>query len=52
MNDALLDCSTTFKEYWGQKLLNATKAMHNVLYSADLEAENNNYLQKQDDLDD
>ena len=52
MNDALLNCSTNFKEYWGQKLLNATKAMHNVLYTADLDADNNNSLQKQEDLDD
>lgn len=52
MNDALLNCSINFKEIWGQKLLNATKAMHNVLYSADLETDNDNSRQKQEDLND
>lgn len=35
MNDALWECQLNFEEFWGQKLLNALKAIHNVLYSGD-----------------
>jgi hypothetical protein len=35
MNDALWECQLNFEEFWGQKLLNALKAIHNVLYSRD-----------------
>lgn len=38
MNDALANCEENFRHFWGQKLLNALRALHNVLYSgADLE---------------
>lgn len=33
MNDAVLACKTSFEEYWGQKLLNALRALHNLCYS-------------------
>ena len=34
MNDALLACEERFKEYWGQLLLNAMRALHDVRYHA------------------
>jgi hypothetical protein len=33
MNDCLSLCKENFKEFWGQKCLNALRALHNVLYS-------------------
>ncbi|HOI27622.1 MAG: DUF5063 domain-containing protein [Paludibacteraceae bacterium] len=37
MNDAILNCKTNFKEFWGQKALNALRALHNALYSTMVE---------------
>jgi hypothetical protein len=39
MNDALSDCLIAFAEHWGQKLLNALRALHAVRYSDDFGAE-------------
>ena len=33
MNEALVNCTENFRNFWGQKLLNALRALHNVLYS-------------------
>ena len=33
MNDALANCEENFRNFWGQKLINALRALHNVLYS-------------------
>lgn len=33
MNDALVLCLTTFGEHWGQKLLNALRALHALRFS-------------------
>ena len=33
MNDALANCVENFRNFWGQKLLNALRALHSVLYS-------------------
>lgn len=33
MNDALWSCQLNFEEFWGQKLLNALKAIHTVFFS-------------------
>lgn len=33
MNDALVVCLETFAEHWGQKLLNAMRALHQIKYS-------------------
>lgn len=35
MNDALADCIEAFREHWGQKLLNALKALHAIRFSDD-----------------
>lgn len=44
MNDSILICKQNFESFWGQKSLNALRAMHNVLYSgADLEEGESDY---------
>ncbi len=35
MNDSLVDCLVAFSEHWGQKLLNALRALHAVRFSDD-----------------
>jgi hypothetical protein len=35
MNDALYVCTENFKIYWGQKLVNALRALHSLKYSTD-----------------
>lgn len=32
MNDAIVNCSEAFREHWGQKVLNVTRALHNVKF--------------------
>lgn len=39
MNDALVACLEAFGEHWGQKALNALKALHSIRYSVDLSGE-------------
>ncbi len=36
MNDALYICSEHFKAYWGQKLVNVLRALHQIKYSIDV----------------
>jgi len=35
MNDALWECQLNFEEFWGQKLVNALKAVHMVYFSGE-----------------
>ncbi len=35
MKDAIAICRSNFREYWGQRLLNALKALHAVRYNED-----------------
>lgn len=35
MNDALAVCLNSFKEYWGQRLVNSLRALHNTIYNKD-----------------
>lgn len=35
MNDALCDCTENFKRYWGQKLVNVLRALHNLKYDGE-----------------
>ena len=37
MNDALLLCIESFKKYWGQRLVNALRALHFIKYKLDIE---------------
>ena len=38
MNDALWECKNNFEQYWGQRLVNGLRALHNLVYgTADLE---------------
>ncbi len=32
MNDALFECQQNFEHYWGQKLVNALRALHALIY--------------------
>ena len=36
MNDAVLSCIENFKEHWGQKTLNALRALHHIKYQSGL----------------
>lgn len=33
MHDAIIDCNSNFKEYWGQKLVNTQRALHEITYN-------------------
>ena len=35
MNDALFEVTNNFELYWGQRLVNTLRALHNVYYSGD-----------------
>jgi hypothetical protein len=35
MNDALWECRMNFETYWGQKLVNALRAIHKFIYSGE-----------------
>ncbi len=51
MNDALYEVNEQFKLYWGQKLLNALRALHNVYYSGDsLDDEDPAQTEPEDDM--
>ncbi|MFC2152353.1 DUF5063 domain-containing protein [Bacteroidota bacterium] len=53
MNDALWECKLNFEEFWGQKLVNALKAIHTVVFSGDnLDEENETTDEKKnEDID-
>ena len=36
MNDSLLLCVENFKRYWGQRLVNALRALHFIKYKSDI----------------
>lgn len=42
MNDALAVCLEAFAEHWGQKLLNALRALHALRYDEDFDSYNEN----------
>lgn len=35
MNDAIWECRQNFETYWGQKLVNVMRAVHNLMYNTD-----------------
>jgi hypothetical protein len=35
MNDAVWECRNTFENFWGQKLVNAMRAIHRFIYSGE-----------------
>ncbi len=39
MNDAVWECRLNFENYWGQKLVNAMRAIHKFLYSGEVISE-------------
>jgi hypothetical protein len=40
MNDALWECRTNFEQYWGQRLVNGLRAIHNLVYGVPVFDEN------------
>ena len=50
MNDALATCQENFRLYWGQKLVNTLRALHEVRYAPQEEEEENEFTA--DDADD
>ncbi|MBU8891806.1 MAG: DUF5063 domain-containing protein [Bacteroidales bacterium] len=48
MNDAIWECQLNFEEFWGQKLLNALKAIHAVYFGEDSLDEEENDEEKDD----
>lgn len=52
MKDALAECQANFDEYWGQKAVNALKAIHTLMLNPDIQdRENNNDDNNPDDMD-
>lgn len=50
MNDSLLECRNNFERYWGQKLVNGLRAIHNLVYGdSDLDKEEGEVTVKKDD---
>jgi hypothetical protein len=43
MNDALVTCLVAFGEHWGQKLLNALRALHAIRFSFDFGRDDEGY---------
>lgn len=39
MNDALVTCKENFSIFWGQRLVNTLRALHNLKYNPDIEEE-------------
>lgn len=52
MTDALWECQNNFKTFWGQKLVNGLRALHNLLYSdVDLAEDESFSAPKEEDED-
>ena len=49
MNDALLELNQNFEEYWGQRLVNVLRALHNVAFSGENLDENEDEEDSGDD---
>ena len=48
MNQALYFCEENFRLHWGQKLLNALKAIHVVRFNEELSSDVDNFLMEED----
>ena len=51
MNDALVTCLNTFAEHWGQKLLNALRALHAIRFADGFDIEKEDEAEVQSKLD-
>jgi hypothetical protein len=49
MNDAVWECRMNFGNYWGQKLVNALRAVHKSICSGEEIGENKGYVKEKDD---
>ena len=52
MNDALWECRMNFESYWGQKLVNALRAVHKFICSGEAINEDDSLQNKVDDIRD
>jgi hypothetical protein len=55
MNDALIELVGNFEEYWGQRLVNVLRALHEVAFNGeniDEEEDDTNPLEKKRNIDD
>jgi len=48
MNDALAECINAFGSHWGQKTLNALRALHNCRYKDNFSDEDENFDEQRD----
>ena len=48
MEQALFVCEENFRHHWGQKLLNALKALHVVRFNEEISSDDDNYLTEED----
>lgn len=48
MNDALWECRMNFERYWGQKLVNALRAIHKFVCSGEALSEEDHFLMNDD----
>lgn len=39
MHNAIIDCKENFRRYWGQRLVNTQRALHDIAYNTNLEDE-------------
>ena len=51
MNDSLCVCKEHFEEFWGQRLVNTMRALHDVKYHSSEEDQNEEEEWNQDELD-
>ena len=52
MLEALLEVAEQFKLYWGQRIVNALRPLHNALYNGDLTTQMLTDSEEEEDLDD
>lgn len=46
MHNAIIDCKENFSQYWGQRLVNTLRALHDIAYNTNLEegySDNDNF---------
>jgi len=49
MNDALYQCKENFAAYWGQKLVNTLRALHDIKYNTDNDLDSEDTFNDEDD---
>lgn len=49
MHDAVVECGENFSHYWGQTLVNTLRALHDVQYNSESEADDENNKEEEDE---